>query len=161
MWENNGPFSTMKPRHIYIVGNGGVNTDSLRNQENVSMGQQSVRQRRTKPHTQNHGSFLLPSMWGMNIQRRREWTEPIRHPKRRVRKPLLVPAGDWTSWWSVRGANPANHHYPTLTAQLTLGILMADTWFFLVGSWFNIPPPPLNLRKSCPFHLTLHRRSWL
>ena len=29
MWEKNGPFSTMKPQHIYTVENGGVKVQTL------------------------------------------------------------------------------------------------------------------------------------
>ena len=89
--QNNSPSSTMKPRHIFTVGNGGVNTDSLREQEgnisqkkpqkashcltmekgksilckeqreNKSTDQQSVREGRTNPHTMDCKSFYLCS----------------------------------------------------------------------------------------------------
>ena len=64
----------------------------------------------------------------------REW-EVSSLPKRHEDEESAGGVGMW-----ARTDSPATHHFPTITAQLTSGILMADTWIFPIGSWFNISP---------------------
>ena len=111
MLEDNVPFLTMKWRHLFPIENDGVNTDSMREQEEEEICRlYAWKKGRMNPHTMDHRSFYLSSTWG-------KWTASDGESGRmspvvveRVESWIVcmhwwgssfLPSCESTHWWSV------------------------------------------------------------